>query len=118
MISTIISLLGENKGVSTVIAALTVVALLGGTGAVTLPADAKVAELQADYRLHLAQASQHDTAAELRQIRWEIEGLRRDLQYMERAGDFPQSEIDNIRETIRWLKDRESQILDALGQVG
>lgn len=112
MLSLVLDLLKDNKGVSILITALTVAVLLGATGTITLPADEKVAALEKYVQQHVAQKSQSDLAMELQQIRWRIDGVQRALRFA------TPEETDSLKSELEWLRQREREIISIMRGVG
>jgi predicted small lipoprotein YifL len=121
MISQILTLANDNKGVTTLITALTVVALLGGTGTITLPADHKVAELETQVAQTLEQIDDRFQqqgiemkADEVERIRWQIQDLNRAIKQFDDDPDYQEL----LREERRLLMERQEDIMSDLFNEG
>jgi hypothetical protein len=126
MIPMLLELLKDNKGIAVIGTALTVILLLGGTGAVELPADRAVGALSIqlasgmqEVNEYRRQQSMEDARQDLQAIRWQMQDINRSI--VELAGD----DDPTIREYVEMLKEQrkllmqlEQQTMEKLGGEG
>lgn len=116
MIPQLLGLLNDNKGVATVITALTVVALLGGTGNISLPADKAVAELNNRFVQYEQFDSQRYEMHELEWTQRQIGRMLRDLSWFADAANrrtlTPDEEatLHDLRLDLQGLKEYEREL--------
>jgi hypothetical protein len=126
MIAQAIALLKDNKGVSVLITALTVVALLGGTGSILLPADRKVAQLEIHVAGVVEEASDYrqqqlirGVAHDLQELNWQIEDIKRAIkQYSSSENIDDQLYVDSLKEELKHLHQRRLQLISILEKGG
>jgi hypothetical protein len=126
MIPMLLELLKDNKGIAVIGTALTVVLLLGGTGAVELPADRAVGELSIqlasgmqEVNEYRRQQSMQDARQDLQAIRWQIEDVNRSIINLAQDDDPTiQEYVEMLKEQRKLLMLLEQQTMGKLGAEG
>ena len=117
----ILSLLKENKGVT--LTALTVVALLGGTAVIELPADKEIRAVKTEQAQRWEQQYRYDHNAELERIRWRMSDIAREInrinmipQYLGRPLTAEEAwQIEQLKMEFELLKEREQSLIMGAG---
>lgn len=100
-----------------------VVAVLGGTMSVTLPADRKVADLEQRVAQTWQQQQQYHERRELEDVRWQMQYISNEInrlnqipKYLNRSlTDEERWQIDQLKQDFQLLKQREQALIKGVG---